>query len=89
MGRFNVGMKNCLGRLGCGGLGVKDLEWFNLSLLGNWKWKMFSGSQEFLRKVVESRYGESVWKEERVKKTCQDTLHGVWMCKKLITEMMS
>ena len=57
-----------------GGLGVKDINSFNLSLLGKWKWNLFHSQGELWARVLESKYvgwrglskitrgkGESVW----------------------------
>ena len=57
-----------------GGLGVKDTNSFNLSLLGKWKWSLFQSQGELWARVLESKYegwrglsevtrgkGESVW----------------------------
>ena len=40
-----------------GGLGVKDISSFNLSLLGKWKWKLFQNQGELWVRVIESKYG--------------------------------
>ena len=57
-----------------GGLGVKDINSFNLSLMGKWKWSLFHSKGELWTRVLESKYegwrglnevtrgkGESVW----------------------------
>nr|KYP44579.1 Putative ribonuclease H protein At1g65750 family [Cajanus cajan] len=41
-----------------GGLGVRDLEIFNISLLGKWKWRMVNEPNALWVKVLEARYGE-------------------------------
>ena len=40
-----------------GGLGVKDTNSFNLSLLGKWKWSLFQSQGELWARVLESKYG--------------------------------
>ena len=40
-----------------GGLGVKDVTSFNISLLGKWKWDLFQNQGETWARVLESKYG--------------------------------
>jgi len=40
-----------------GGLGIKDINSFNLALLGKWKWHLLRNQGELWAKVVESKYG--------------------------------
>ena len=40
-----------------GGLGIKDINKFNLALLGKWKWNLFHHHGELWAKVLESKYG--------------------------------
>ena len=40
-----------------GGLGIKDINKFNLALLGKWKWNLFHHHGELWTKVLESKYG--------------------------------
>jgi len=40
-----------------GGLGIKDINTFNLALLGKWKWHLLHNQGELWAKVLESRYG--------------------------------
>ena len=40
-----------------GGLGVKDINVFNASLLGKWKWNLFHSQGELWTRVLESKYG--------------------------------
>ena len=39
-----------------GGLGIKDINYFNLSLLGKWKWSLFHSQGELWTRVLESKY---------------------------------
>ncbi|XP_028246783.1 uncharacterized protein LOC114424118 [Glycine soja] len=39
-----------------GGLGIKDINFFNLSLLGKWKWSLFHSQGELWTRVLESKY---------------------------------
>jgi len=39
-----------------GGLGVKDINSFNLSLLWKWKWSLFQHQGELWARVLESKY---------------------------------
>ena len=40
-----------------GGLGVKDINSFNVSLLGKWNWNLFQCPGELWVRVLESKYG--------------------------------
>ena len=40
-----------------GGLGLKDTNSFNLSLLGKWKWSLFHSKGELWTRVLQSKYG--------------------------------
>ncbi|CAL0303504.1 unnamed protein product [Lupinus luteus] len=40
-----------------GGLGIKNLKLFNLSLLGKWRWRLLSDSGSMWVRVLRSRYG--------------------------------
>ena len=40
-----------------GGLGVKDITSFNISLLGKWKWDLVQNQGETWTKILESKYG--------------------------------
>lgn len=40
-----------------GGLGIKDLDLFNLSLLGKWKWRFIVGSEAYWYNILSSWYG--------------------------------
>ena len=41
-----------------GGLGVKRLDAFNLSLMGKWCWRMMVDKEELWYRVLKARYGE-------------------------------
>ncbi|KAL8539441.1 hypothetical protein ACS0TY_001162 [Phlomoides rotata] len=43
-----------------GGLGIKNLEWFNLALFGKWGWRVLGREGSLLSSVIESKYG-SFW----------------------------
>lgn len=38
----------------------KNLQWFNLSLLAKWRWRLLKEEKRLLREVVVSRYGQGV-----------------------------
>jgi hypothetical protein len=40
-----------------GGLGIRNLRWFNRALLGKWLWRYASEPEACWRKVVEAKYG--------------------------------
>jgi len=40
-----------------GELGLKDINTFNLALLGKWKWSPFQHQEELWTRVLESKYG--------------------------------
>jgi hypothetical protein len=40
-----------------GGLGVRDLKWFNLSLLAKWRWRLLGQDNLLWKRVLEARYG--------------------------------
>lgn len=41
-----------------GGLGIKDLDLFNLSLLGKWRWRLLVEKEAPWCHIIQSRYGE-------------------------------
>ena len=51
-----------------GGLGIKDIDTFNLVLLGKWKWNYMQEKGEIRSRVLESKYGgwRSLYEEGRV-----------------------
>ena len=40
-----------------GGLGIKDINKFNLALLTKWKWNLFNHGGELMTRVLESKCG--------------------------------
>ena len=71
-----------------GGLGVKDVTSFNISLLGKWKWDLFQNQGETWARVLDLKYGgwrsldgdhkgstESLWWRD-LKMVNQHTLQG-------------
>ncbi|MCH89732.1 LINE-1 reverse transcriptase like, partial [Trifolium medium] len=40
-----------------GGLGVRDLKWFNLSLLAKWRWRLLLEGDSLWKNVLEAKYG--------------------------------
>ncbi|XP_028193184.1 uncharacterized protein LOC114378756 [Glycine soja] len=71
-----------------GGLGIKDINTFNMDLLGKWKWHLLQNQGELWAKVLESRYGgwrglddearaanESTWWRD-LKKATQQSYQG-------------
>lgn len=40
-----------------GGLGVKHLDFFNLSLLGKWRWRILVDNEACWFEILQSRYG--------------------------------
>ncbi|KAK2435218.1 hypothetical protein QL285_020294 [Trifolium repens] len=47
----------CVGRRRKGGLGVKDLKSFNLSLLAKWRWRLLLEDKPQWKLVLEAKYG--------------------------------
>lgn len=43
-----------------GGLGVKNLEWFNIALLGKWVWRLLVGNNALWSKLLIFKYGDLV-----------------------------
>jgi hypothetical protein len=41
-----------------GGLGVRDLKWFNLSLLAKWRWRLLMEDGCLWKNVLEAKYGD-------------------------------
>ena len=39
-----------------GGLGIRDIDTFNLALLGKWEWNLMQEKGEIWSKVLESKY---------------------------------
>ncbi|GLU12193.1 hypothetical protein SLE2022_288930 [Rubroshorea leprosula] len=52
-----------------GGLGVKDLDKFNMALLGKWRWRLMVEKEALWNRVVEAKYGihkEKDWEGKNV-----------------------
>ncbi|KAH1197534.1 putative ribonuclease H protein [Glycine max] len=71
-----------------GGLGIKDIDSFNLALLAKWKWNYMQEKGEIWSRVLESKYGgwrslyeegrerhQSIWWKD-LKQTVNSTQHG-------------
>ena len=63
MGRRTRPKQDCMGQVGDsvstkknGGLGIKDINNFNLALLGKWRWNLMQHKGELWARVVESKY---------------------------------
>lgn len=41
----------------CGGLRIKDLRLFNITLFGKWKWRVGTKSKRLWKMVLDSKYG--------------------------------
>jgi hypothetical protein len=39
-----------------GGLGVKDLKWFNISLLAKWRWRLLVEHDLLWKKVLDAKH---------------------------------
>ena len=83
-----------------GGLGVKDITAFNVSLLGKWKWDLFQNQGETWARVLDSKYGgwrsldgdhmvstESLWWRD-LKMVNQHTLQGQQLNRSISWEVM-
>ena len=71
-----------------GGLGIKDIDSFNLALLAKWKWNYMQEKGEIWSRVLESKYGgwrslyeegreghQSIWWKD-LKQTVNSAQHG-------------
>ncbi|GKV28721.1 hypothetical protein SLEP1_g37737 [Rubroshorea leprosula] len=64
-----------------GGLGVKDLDRFNLALLGKWRWRLVVEKDALWNKVVEAKYGvhrRRDWVGKEVKSNCSSWWKALW-----------
>lgn len=41
-----------------GGLGIKDLEKFNVALLGKWRWRLYHDQDSTWNQVIRGKYCE-------------------------------
>ena len=57
-----------------GGLEIKDITYFNISLMGKWKWKLFQSQGELWARVLESKYGR--WR--RLNEEPRATNESIW-----------
>jgi len=84
-----------------GGLGVKNLEKFNIALLGKWVWRLKSEKSKLWDRILDSKYGEiregenigtnrlgrvSSWWRDVVKIKEWDGKEGGWWLEKKYTE---
>ena len=73
-----------------GGLGVKDLQVFNKSLLGKWRWNIFHHKHGLWSELLKAKYNdhcgildnnehpwESTW-WKNIKKTCRGLSDNKW-----------
>ncbi|GKV02024.1 hypothetical protein SLEP1_g14511 [Rubroshorea leprosula] len=64
-----------------GGLGVKDLDRFNMALLGKWRWRLVVEKEALWNRVVEAKYGvhkKRDWEGKNVKHNCSYWWKAVW-----------
>ena len=52
-----LGGRQCAYQKKRGGLGLKDINNFNLALLGKWKWDLLQHQRELWARVLEFEYG--------------------------------
>lgn len=41
-----------------GGLGIQNLEVFNIALMSKWRWRLLNDEEFMWRKILISRYGD-------------------------------
>ncbi|GKV51184.1 hypothetical protein SLEP1_g57855 [Rubroshorea leprosula] len=64
-----------------GGLGVKDLEKFNMALLGKWRWRLVVEKEALWNRVVEAKYGihrRRDWEGREVKMNSSYWWKALW-----------
>jgi len=57
-----------------GGLGIKDINSFNLALPGKWKWNLFQNHSDLWARVLESKYGG--WRN--LAEASRDSNDSIW-----------
>ena len=73
-----------------GGLGIRDLNKFNCTLLGKWRWNLFNHQEELWARMLDSKYGgrrsldverrnsaESVWWKD-LRDMCRGSGEDSW-----------
>ena len=45
------------------GLGVRDIDLFNISLLGKWRWRLLDGGHSLWKEVLTAKYGGEIINE--------------------------
>jgi len=76
-----------------GGLGLRDIQKFNVALLAKWKWRLGTENNGLWKQVLESKYGSwrnlndpitlrsaSRWWID-IHKVCGNTIQGLWFDK--------
>lgn len=58
-----------------GGLGVKNLELFNLSLLAKWRWRILTGTADVWLCLLKARYGDL---RQRMARAHVDQRASIW-----------
>ncbi|GLT68412.1 hypothetical protein SLA2020_406460, partial [Shorea laevis] len=64
-----------------GGLGVKDLDRFNMALLGKWRWRLVMEKEALWNRVVEAKYGihgRRDWEGREVKINSSHWWKALW-----------
>lgn len=46
-----------------GGLGVRDVNLVNISLLAKWKWRFIQADLPLWKVVLRGKYGDEIWRE--------------------------
>ena len=74
-----------------GGLGIKNIEMFNMALIGKWMWRALNEKNKYWVRVLEAKYGcsggwlkvegnntGSIWWKD-LKRVCQLNVEGGWL----------